>query len=260
METAMPDPFDFASLGLGGADEVPRLLERCPEIEALAYREGEYLIREDEASQDIFIVLQGALAVERAPAVPGGAPAMLACIQVEPGTPAIVGEMAYLGAMRRSASVRSSGLSRALRLRPEHIEQVLEGFPELTRMICRQFSNRLRETDRSLNELQARFALNAKRRMAQAEERLFAAGEPATTLYQLMAGTVRLERDGAIRVLSAEQLPMGLLEPEPFLRGGAHSATATVDGMTFLAEIPAADREAVVRCFPELVLKMLARQ
>jgi CRP-like cAMP-binding protein len=257
-EATMPEPFDFASLGLGAADEVPRLLGRCPDIEPLAYREGEYLIREDEASQDIFIVLQGALAVERAPAVPGGAPAMLACILAEPGAPAIVGEMAYLGAMRRSASVRSSGLSRALRLRPAHIEQVLEGFPELTRMICRQFSNRLRETDRSLHELQARFALNPTRRMAQAEERLFAASDPATTLYQLMAGTVRLERNGETRVLAADQLPMGLLELEPFLRGGVHAAAATVEGMAFLAEIPAGDREAVVRCFPELVLGILA--
>jgi CRP-like cAMP-binding protein len=160
--------------------------------------------------------------------------------------------------MRRSASVRSSGLSRALRLQPAHIDRVLDGFPELTRVICRQFSKRLQETDRSLRDLQARFALNPKRRMAQAGELLFSAGEPAAALFQLMAGSVRVERNGEAQVLSAEQLPMGLLEPEAYLRGGAHAASATVEGMAFLAEIPATDRAAVVRCFPELVLGILA--
>jgi CRP-like cAMP-binding protein len=254
----LPEPFDIARLGLGEADEGLQLLRRCPDLEALAYREGEYLIREGEEAQDIFLVLQGALVVERDPALPGGAPVMLACVLAEPVAPAIVGEMAYLGSMRRTASVRSSGLSHTLRLRPAHIDQVLDGFPGLTRMICRQFSRRLEETDRSLRDLQARFALNPRRRLAQPGERLFGAGEPAAALFQLMAGEVRLERDGVGQVLAAEALPMGLLEPEAYLRAGAHTATATVEGTAFLAEIPAGDREAVVRCFPELVLGILA--
>jgi CRP-like cAMP-binding protein len=254
----LPDTWDVAKLGLDETDEVVRLLRLCPDIEPLAYREGEYLVREDEASQEIFLVLQGALAVERGPAAPGGVPALLAAILVEPAAPVIVGEMAYLGAMPRSASVRSSGLSRTLRLRPEHIDRVLEGFPGLTRVICRQFSRRLGETDQALRGLQARFALNAGRRMAQDGERLFAAGEPAAALFQVVAGAVRLERDGTSRVVAAEALPQGLLEPEPYLRSGLHTATATVEGMAFLAEIPAGDREAVVRCFPDLVLAILA--
>jgi 3-phosphoglycerate kinase len=70
---------------------------------------------------------------------------------------------------------------------------------------------------------------------------------------------VRLERDGAAAVLTAEALPMGLLEPEAFLRGGVHAATATAEEPAFLAVIGAAEREAVVRCFPALVLEILAQ-
>jgi len=254
----MAERIDSASLGLGEAEEVPRLLRQHPEIEAWAYREGEYLIREDEESQDIFIVLQGALVVEQAPAAPGGAPAILACVLAEPAEPAIVGEMAYLGAQRRAASVRSSGRSLALRLQPAHIDGVLEGYPGLTRVICRQFSRRLQDTDRALSGLQARFALNSRRRLAQPGEPLFAQGDPATEVVQLVAGAVRLEQAGTVRILTAEDLPMGLLEPEAFLRGAAHAATASVEAPAFLAVIALAEREALVRCFPELVLRILA--
>jgi len=255
----MPEPFDIDGLGLEPGSEVVRLFRRHPDIEARAYRDGEYLIREDEESQDIFIVLRGALVVEQASLIPGGAPAMLACLTAEPEAVAIVGEMAYLGSQRRAASVKSSGRSHALCLRPDHVDGILEGFPGLTRVICRQFSRRLQDTDRSLRELQGRFALNPQRRMASPGDRLFTRGAPARELFQLVAGTVRVERDGASSVLTPETLPMGLLEPEAFLRGAVHQATATVEDLAFLAVITEADREAVVRCFPQLVLEILAQ-
>ena len=71
----MPERFEIADLGLDPAGELIRLARRCPDIEALAYGEGEYLIREAETSEDIFIVVRGALVVEQAALVPGGAPA-----------------------------------------------------------------------------------------------------------------------------------------------------------------------------------------
>jgi CRP-like cAMP-binding protein len=254
----MPERFDSAELGLDPAAEVIQLLRRFPEIEARAYRDGEYLIREEEPSQDIFIVVRGALVVEQA-AADGAAPVMLACLNADPEAIVIVGEMAYLGSQGRAASVKSSGLSRVLCLRPAHVDGILEGFPGLTRVICRQFSRRLQDTDQALLAVQARFALNAQRRMAQPGEPLFTRGAPARELFQLVAGTVRLERDGLAEVLTPEALPMGLLEPEPFLRGGVHGASATVEELAFLAVIGAGDREAVVRCYPALVLDLLAR-
>ena len=188
----------------------------------------------------------------------GVAAVFLACVLAEPEAPAIVGEMAYLGAQRRAASVRSTGRSHALRLLPAHIDGILEGFPGLTRVICKQFSRRLQDTDQALRAVQGRFALNAQRRMAQPGEVLFTRGGTAAELFQLAAGAVRVERDGSSRLLQAEDLPLGLLEPEAFLRGGVHAATATVEQLSFLAVIGAGERPAVVRCFPELVLELLA--
>ena len=253
----MPERFDLADLGLAPEAELVQLLRRFPDIEALAYREGEFLIREDEPSQDIFIAVRGALVVEQAAHIPGGAPVVLACLQAQPEALVIVGEMAYLGAQRRAAAVRSSGLSRVLRLAPVHIERILEGFPGLTRVICRQFSRRLQDTDRALCDLQGRFALNPERRLAQAGECLFACGAQAGELFQLATGAVRLERDGRVERVTPETLPSGLLGLEPFLRGGRHAASATVLEPAFLAVYGGADREAVVRCFPQLVLEIL---
>ncbi len=56
---------------------------------------------------------------------------------------AIVGEMAYLGGQRRTASVRARTECHVLVLNPEHLETVMARFPMLTRVICRQFALRL---------------------------------------------------------------------------------------------------------------------
>ena len=252
----MPEPEEPSALELAEPSELTRLLERFPDIQPLGFRDGEYLIREDETSQDIFILVRGALVVERLGE--GAAPVAMACLLAEPEQPVIVGEMAYLGAQRRAASVRSSGRSHALRLRPEHVDGILETFPGLTRVICRQFSRRLRETDQALSEFQARFALSPRRRVAAAGEVLFRTGEPADELVQLAAGSVLLERPGESRRVAPEDLPEGLLEPEAYLRGAAHAWTATVQDMTFLAVLGAEEREKVVRCFPGLALRVLA--
>ena len=252
----MPEPFDLAGTPLDLHPEIGQLLASAPDIVARVYRDGEFLVREDEESQEIFVLLTGGLVVERAPALPGGPPTVLACLTAEEGV-AIVGEMAYLGALRRTASVRSAGMSRVLRLEPAHIDRIIEGFPMLTRVICMQFSRRLQETLQSLSRLQARFALNPGRRVAQDGEVLFRQGEPAGDLHQLMAGSLRLEREGGVETATPESLPQGFVDLGAYLRGGTHGATATVDGMAFLAVLGAGDRENVVRCFPDLVLKAL---
>lgn len=250
----MPEPFDPATIEVH--PEIQEFMVRHAGTQPLLYRDGEILVREDEDSRDIFVLLDGGLVVERAPAVPGTPPVILACITPEEG-PAIVGEMAYLGALRRTATVRSAGASHVLRLEPLHIDRILEGCPMLTRVICRQFSRRLQETLQTLSKLQARFAMNPGRRMAQEGEVLFKAGDQAHELFQLMAGAVRLERDGQVVTLAPEDLPQGFLAFEAYLSGAAHGCTATVDGMAFLSVLGEGDRETVVRTFPDLALKAL---
>ena len=221
----MPDAFDPAQLGLEEDSEILRLLGEFPEIEPRRYRDGEVLVRQDEDSQEVFLVLKGAFAVERSSDRPG----LLAAVLYDPENPAIVGEMAYLGAQRRSASVRSSGGSLALCLRPAHVDAIIAGFPGLTRTICAQFSRRLKETDDALCELQARFATGAQCRVAAPGEVLFTRGQAAATLFQLMTGRVRLEREGGAELLGPDQLPEGFLEFESYLRGRPYGTTATVE-------------------------------
>jgi CRP-like cAMP-binding protein len=252
----MPEPFDPAASPLAVHPEVAEFLARNPDLEGLKFRDGEFLVKEGEESQDIFILLAGGLVVERAPALPGAPPVILACLSPEEGV-AIVGEMAYLGHLRRTASVRSAGMSEVLRLAPRHIDRILEGYPMLTRVICMQFSRRLQETLQSLSRLQARFALTPNRRVAQDGDVLFTRGAESLELHQLMAGTVRLEGDGWTRTVTPETTPQGFLDLEDFLRGGPRGCTGTVEGMAFLAVIGAQDREAVVSCFPGLALAAL---
>ena len=249
----MREPFDLRSLH----PEIADFLAGHRDLEPRSYRDGAYLVREEEASKEIFILLAGALVVERASALPERPPVVLACLTSENGL-AFVGEMAYLGELQRSASVKSSGLSWVLCLAPVHVDHIIEGFPLLTRVICRQFSHRLKETLEALGKFQSRFAMAPVRRMAQEGEVLFRAGDTAGTLHQLLAGSVRLEGDGEPRTVTAEGLPQGFLDLEAYLKGQPHPGTATVVGMAFLAELGTRDRETVVRTFPDLVLAILA--
>ncbi|MDP2876919.1 MAG: cyclic nucleotide-binding domain-containing protein [Holophaga sp.] len=252
----MPDPFDLARLELADDSEFLRLLREHADIEALRYRDGEYLMREGEDSQEVFLVLKGAFVVERASLRPDLPPVILATVLCDPEQPGIVGEMAYFDTQLRSASVRSSGGSFVLRLKPAHIDAVIASFPGLTRAICAQFSSRLREMNKTLGGFQAKFALNSVQRMANPEEVLFRKGEPAQTLFQLATGSVRLEREGQVKVVQADQLVQGFLEPGAFFRKGLHTCSATVESHAFVVAIDRTQMQAVVRGYPELVMSL----
>nr|WP_320132302.1 cyclic nucleotide-binding domain-containing protein [uncultured Holophaga sp.] len=255
----MPEIYDLTQLILDAIPELAGLLERCPELEALVYRDGEYLMREGEVSQDLFLVLEGAYVVTRAPEAQRANGLILATVSVDWGEPSIVGEMAYFGAQRRSASVRSTGRTLALRLNAGHIDTIVEAFPGLLRLIFRQFSQRLAETNRSLEEVRARFALDPVSRLAPEGECLFSLGEPAERLFQVAMGSLRLEGAEGTRLVGPVDLPEGFLGLDAYLKGGRHTFTATVVSSAFLLEVGADHRQALVRAYPGLVLERLER-
>lgn len=250
----MPEPLDPTHLALDPDSEIPALLDLCPDIAPLRFRDGEKLVVEGETSQDLFIVLRGSLVVERREA--DGSQRPLAHLECEAERPAIVGEMAYFGAQRRTATVRAVGACRALCLKPAHVDAIMEGFPGLTRIVCQQFTHRLQEANDALRELRARFDLGAERRLAQPGELLFRAGERAP-LFQLAMGTVRLERAGRSELLAPRDLPEGFLGLEAYLRDRPQDATAVAEDTCFLAVIPPSRREAFLRNQPALVLRIL---
>ena len=235
--------------------ELGPLLAACPDIAPLRFRDGELLVVEGEASQDLFIVRKGSLVVEKA--LPNGTMRALAQLECSVASPVIIGEMAYFGARQRTATVRAVGACQALHLKPAHLDAIMAGFPGLTRILCRQFTTRLQEANDELRDLRARFDLAAQRRMVQPGEVILRAGEPADALFQLAMGSIRLG-EGADAVLQrAEDLPGGFLGLEPFLRGTAYPATATAEDTCFLAVIAADHREAFIRSQPTLVLAAL---
>jgi CRP-like cAMP-binding protein len=251
----MPDLLDPSALDLASDPELGPLLAAHPDIALLRYRDEERLVVEGEDSQDLFIVRRGSLVVEKA--MPDGTHRPLAQIECSAEAPVIVGEMAYFGAQRRTATVRAVGSCLALHLKPTHLDAIMAGFPGLTRILCRQFTTRLQEANDELRDLRSRFDLSAQRRMVQAGDVILRAGEPADALFQLVMGSICIgEGDGAA-VLRTEDLPGGFLGLEVFLRGASHEATATAEEACFLAVIGAAHREAFIRGQPALVLQVL---
>ncbi|WP_306589481.1 Crp/Fnr family transcriptional regulator [Geothrix sp. 21YS21S-4] len=247
----MPDPLDPAALDLASDPELGPLLAAHPDIALLRFRDGERLVVEGEESQDLFIVRKGSLVVEKA--LPDGTARPLAQIECAPETPTIIGEMAYFGAQRRTATVRAVGACQALHLKPAHLDAIMEGFPNLTRILCHQFTARLKEANDELRELRTRFHLAPERRMVETGEVIFEAGSKADALFQVAMGTVRV----GDRLLRAEDLSGGFLELEAYLRQRPHEATVVAEETCFLAVIPASARAAFVRTHPDLVLEIL---
>jgi CRP-like cAMP-binding protein len=251
----MPDLLDPATLDLASDPELGPLLAACPDIVPLRFRDGELLVVEGEDSQDLYIIRKGGLVVEKA--MPDGTMRPLAQLECQPEAPCIIGEMAYFGAQHRTATVRAVGACQALHLKPGHIDAIMAGFPGLTRILCRQFTARLKEANEELRDLRARFHLAPERRMVQAGEVIFEAGATAGAVFQLAMGTVRLADAAGSKVYRPEDLPSGFLGLEAYLRNRPHTSTAMAETACFLAVIPGTSRVAFLRSYPELALKAL---
>ncbi len=251
----MPDLLDPTTLNLAADPELGTLLASHPDIDVLRFRDGERLVTEGEESQDLYIVLKGALVVEKA--LPDGTNRAIAQLECRPDSPVIMGEMAYFGSQRRTATVRAVGACKALHLEPRHLDAIMAGYPGLTRILCRQFTSRLKEANDELRDLKVRSNLAAQRRLAQPGEVLLHAGERATTLFQLTLGHVRIGAGEASMVCGTEDLPGGFLGLGAFLRGAVHEVTATAEDTCLLAVVDADHREAFLHSYPALVLKLL---
>jgi CRP-like cAMP-binding protein len=146
----MPVPLNLSEIRSRALDEIQALTLIHPEIRPLLYRKGEWLFQESDTSNKVFIVLRGTYAVEKEPTG-----LVLDEVTCDIENFAIVGEMAYLGGLQRTASVRARTECHVLVLAPAHLETVMERFAMLTRVICRQFALRLKAANEALQELRA---------------------------------------------------------------------------------------------------------
>ncbi|MDQ1256293.1 MAG: hypothetical protein QG656_889 [Candidatus Hydrogenedentes bacterium] len=252
----MPESFDMTELNVPEGSEFHQLIEACPGIALLRFAEDEYLIREDDDSQDVFLVLKGSYVVGQ-PADQDEQPGeTLAIVTSWPASPSFVGEMAYLGDGYRTASVRSAATTYALRLQPQHLDVVLDRFPGFTRVLCRQFTARLQGTNASLQDLQERMAIDGKQFFAEAGHVLFHKGDPATCLFQLLDGSVACIREDGECEVTPESVSFGFLDPGVYFAHGHHTATAVAKNLVSVVSIPQASMFAVVRTYPDLLVSL----
>jgi CRP-like cAMP-binding protein len=185
----VPEPFNLDSIELPADSEIPALLKACPDIKSLRFSNDEFLIHGSDTAQDIFLLLRGHCLVEQPDAprerTPGNE---LAVIQAEPDAPVFLGEMAYLDETVRSASVRSIMATHTLRLKPAHLDTIMDHFPGFTRVLCRQFARRLGEANTFIKRYQKNNTMDVEQRFLSPGEVLVEAGAPADNLFQLVDG------------------------------------------------------------------------
>jgi len=246
----MPKPFDISQLNVADT-EIPKLLETCSDSCLLRYDDGEYLFCEDDESSEVYAVLRGAFVVEQKSGAAGLQ--AIATHHNEEDNPCFVGEMAYLGASPRTASVRSSGATYALQLKPSHLEVIIEKFPNFTRVLCQQFSARLKEANDELKEIVATNAVPVAQVDVKTGETIVTQGETADKLYQLIWGDLQWEQDG--QPVSGSPV-MDFIEPNAYFCDLPHTVTVRAKTAACLVAIEKTTKEAVVRNYPQLILKL----
>jgi len=246
----MPKPFDISELDVTGT-EIMQLIQACKGSRLLCFSDGEYLFCEDEESTEIYVILRGAFVVEQKSGEAGLQAIASHCN--EENEPCFVGEMAYFGGGSRSASVRSSFTTYALELKPEHLEVIIEHLPSFTRILCQQFTSRLKEANDELKEIVATNAVPVAQVDVEAGEEIVIQGATAGKLLQLIWGDLQWEQDGQ-PVTGGPVLDF--IEPEAFFSDLPYAVTVRAKTDACLVSIEKTSKEAVVRNYPQLILKL----
>lgn len=255
----MPTAFDIESIKFPQDSEVPRLvLESRGGIGCLKFLDEEYLVRAGEERQEVFLIVKGSCLVQRQGAGEERRSGdELAVIEATPENPVFIGETAYLAGGPRTASVRSALSVWALRMEPAHLDFIIARFPGLTRTLCKQFANRLKETNAALAQLREHLAMDISTSVLGQGEAIFYKGDPAETLYILVDGSVDLEGPEGFTVVQSGRPGPTFLNAADFLRGGKNACGAYAGSTVVLNVLPRASRDAAIRNFPQLVDALL---
>jgi CRP-like cAMP-binding protein len=121
--------------------------------QALRFAPGDYIMREGEASDSTFLILEGAAEVV-VEAIPGSRSEVLLGII---GPNAMIGEMGVLMHAPRTASVRAKDNVRALKIAAQLFMRLLSESPEdaldMMRQRCERQANSTRQIARLVQEL-----------------------------------------------------------------------------------------------------------
>jgi CRP-like cAMP-binding protein len=119
--------------------------------ERVVYRAGELLCRQGEVGDAAFVILSG-----RADIMTDGSGAPIKVAEI--GENAIVGEIAILCDIARTATVIAQTQVEALRISKETFVKLLADFPEMTIEVMRVLADRLSQTTMELTEARSQIS------------------------------------------------------------------------------------------------------
>lgn len=111
----------------------------------VSYGSGQILFNQGDEGDAAYVILAG-----RAEVLVDSASGPIKVAELEPNS--IVGEIAILCDVRRTATVRSAEALEALRIKKEDFLRLLQEFPEMTVEIMRVLASRLSHTTTELTE------------------------------------------------------------------------------------------------------------
>ena len=109
--------------------------------EEVQYPAGDNVIKEGEAGETMFLIMNGAVSVIKGEAKEGGQEIELARI----GTGDYFGEMALFEDAVRSATIRTAEESRFLVLHKQEFTEIVREYPQIALHICKALSSRIRK-------------------------------------------------------------------------------------------------------------------
>lgn len=121
-----------------------------------SYRQGEILCRQGDPGDAAFVLLSG-----HADVIVDGPTGQIKVADLEEN--AIVGEIAILCGVARTATVKASTPVEALRISKENFFKLMTDFPEMTIEVVRVLADRLSQTTIELTEARSRVAALSKR-------------------------------------------------------------------------------------------------
>lgn len=253
----MPVPFDLNELSLPSDSEIPKLLKKHRDIYPVMFKDQEFLTVEGDKTHDIYLVLSGAYVVEHPHSNPKKKLAgTLAIVAHSTDEISFVGEMAYIGNTVRSASVRSTGATYALVLKPRHLDIIINSYAQLTRTLTKQFVLRLNEADQIIKDLYEKILMESQFVSRAPGETLFRSGDRAACVYQLVEGALICEETGETITADKTIGGLGFIDPQAYFSGGCYLRTVKASTGVMLVAICENSKTALVRNFPEILLAL----
>ena len=143
-------------------------------------------------------------------------------------------------------------------LQPNHLDIIIDRFEQLRRLLFRQFTDRLRQSNDALIRLQNQLSMDTQKVILKPDQVLFTSDQPADTLYQLVSGSLELRESERKITLTPGMLPHDFVLPESYLRSTRYQVDAVALTGCILISVDQKSKQGFIRCYPDLCLRVLS--